>query len=115
LLATLRHVTGYPDLVPELHEPDRSARSRQFDDALLGLDPDDPEAQAFAAHLDRMQRHLPGFTVEGYLDGVRDFADSANRAEGTRRWGAVLVVLALLAVSAYAVWNALVFVVVTWW
>ncbi|WP_219418611.1 hypothetical protein [Pseudonocardia nigra] len=101
--------------MPGLDDPDRTARSRQFDDALLGLDPDDPEAQAFAAHLDRMQRHSPAFTVEGYLDGVRDFADSANRAEGGRRWAAVLVVLLLLAVVAYVVWDALAFVVLTWW
>ncbi len=93
---------------------DRSGRSRQFDDALLGLDPDDPDAQAFAAHLDRMERQRSAYTVEGYLDGVREFADSANRAEGERRWGAVLVVLALLAVCAYLVWDALYFVVTTW-
>ena len=99
--------------MPDLHEPDRPGRSRQFDDELLGLDPDDPEAQAFAAHLDRMQRERPAFTVEGYLDGVRDFADSANRAEGGRRWAAVLVVLLLLAVAAYIVWEALLFVLVT--
>jgi len=97
--------------VPDLHEPDRPGRSSQFDDELLGLDPDDPEAQAFAAHLDRMQRQSPAFTVEGYLDGVRDFADSANRAEGGRRWAAVLVVVLLLVGAAYVVWNALVFVV----
>ena len=34
-----------------------------------------------------MQRQGPAFTVEGYLDGVRTFADSANRAEGGRRLG----------------------------
>jgi hypothetical protein len=116
--------------MPELHQPDgpswsrqvpseRSgqfppARSGQFDDELLGLDPDDPEAQAFADHLDRMQRQRPAFTVEGYLDGVRDFAECANRAEGERRWGAVLIVLLLLAVAAWTVWEALVFVVGTW-
>ena len=107
--------------MPELPRPDRSrsrqfppARSGQFDDELLGLDPDDPDAQAFAAHLDRMQRLRPAYTVEGYLDGVRDFADSANRAEGERRWGAVLVVLALLAVSAWLVWESFMFVVTTW-
>ncbi|MCO1655989.1 hypothetical protein [Pseudonocardia humida] len=97
----------------ERHEPDRASRSRQFDDELVGLDPDDPDAQAFAAHLDRMQRLRPGFTVEGYLAGVTDFADSANRAEGGRRWAAVLVVLALLLVAVYAVWDALVFVLLT--
>jgi hypothetical protein len=94
--------------------PESTGRSHQFDDELLGLDPEDPEAQAFAAHLDRMQRQQPTFTVEGYLDGVREFADSANRAEGGRRWAAVLVVVLLLAVAAYAVWEALVFVVATW-
>ena len=99
--------------MPDLHEPDRPGRSRQFDDELLGLDPDDPEAQAFAAHLDRMQRQHPAFTVEGYLEGVRDFAESANRAEGGRRWAAVLVVVLLLAVVAYIVWEALLFVLVT--
>jgi hypothetical protein len=95
--------------MPDLHEPDRPGRSRQFDDELLGLDPDDPEAQAFAEHLDRMQTHRPGFTVEGYLEGVRDFAESANRAEGGRRWAAVAVVVLLLLGVAYVVWEALVF------
>jgi hypothetical protein len=99
--------------VPELHESDGPSRSRQFDDELVGLDPHDPEAQAFADHLDRMQRHSPAFTVEGYLDGVRDFADSANRAEGGRRWAAVLVVVLLLAVAAYVVWESIVFVMIT--
>jgi hypothetical protein len=99
--------------VPDLHDPDRAGRSPRFDDELLGLDPDDPEAQAFAAHLDRMQRQRPAFTVEGYLDGVRDFADSANRAEGGRRWAAVLVVGLLLLGAAWVVWEALVFVVTT--
>lgn len=112
--------------MPERHEPDRSTpdrsaqdrsaqyRSAQFDDELVGLDPDDPEAQAFAAHLDDMQRVRPTFTVEGYLDGVRDFADSANRAEGGRRWAAVLVVGLLLAVAAYLMWESLLFVIMTW-
>jgi len=116
--------------VPELHEPDPPARSRQFppprdgrcpparsgqfDDELVGLDPEDPDAQAFAAHLDRMQRQPAAFTVEGYLDGVSHFADSANRAEGGRRWAAVLVVSLLLAVAGYLVWDSLMFVVHTW-
>jgi hypothetical protein len=100
--------------VPELHEPARPARSRQFDDELLGLDPDDPEAQAFAAHLDRMQRQSPTFTVEGYLDGVRDFAESVNRAQGERYWAAVAVVVLLLLGVLYVVWEALLFVLTTW-
>ena len=48
----------------------RPQRSPRFDDDLVGLDPDDPDAQAFAAHLDRMQQQSPTFTVEGYLDGA---------------------------------------------
>ena len=93
---------------------DTPERSPRFDDDLLGLDPDDPEAQAFAAHLDRMQRQGPTFTVEGYLDGVRAFADSANRAEGGRRWAAVVLVGLLLVVAGYVVFDALMFVVTTW-
>lgn len=108
--------------MPDVSGPDRSpgfrppqpARSAQFDDELIGLDPDDPEAQAFADHLDRMQKIRPAFTVEGYIDGVGDFADSANRAEGGRRWAAVLVVVLLLTVAAYVIWEALRFVVLTW-
>ena len=92
----------------------RRERSSRFDDELVGLDPDDPDAQAFAAHLDRMQQQSPTFTVEGYLDGVRAFAESANRAEGGRRWAAVLLVGLLLVVAAYAVYDALLFVVGTW-
>ena len=89
------------------------SRSPRFDDDLLGLDPNDPDAQAFAAHLDRMQQQRPTFTVEGYLDGVRAFADSANRAEGGRRWAAVLLVGLLLVVAGYVVYDALLFVVGT--
>ena len=91
----------------------RPERSR-CDDDLLGLDPDDPDAQAFAAHLDRMQQQSPTFTVEGYLDGVRRFADSCNRAEGGRRWAAVVLVALLLVVAGYAVYDALLFVMATW-
>jgi hypothetical protein len=95
--------------------PERaSPRSPRFDDELLGLDPDDPDAQAFAAHLDRMQQQRPAFTVEGYLDGVRTFAESANRAEGGRRWAAVALVALLLAVAAYVVYDAVVFMLGTW-
>ena len=86
----------------------------RFEDELIGLDRDDPEAQAFAAHLDRMQRSHPSFTVEGYLSDVATFADSANRAQGERYWAAVAVTVALLAVVAFLVWESLVFVVTTW-
>ena len=60
-----------------------------------------------------MQRQRPAFTVEGYIDGVREFAESANRAQGGRRWAAVLLVLLLLAVAAYLVGDALLFVLGT--
>lgn len=64
----------------------------RFGDDLVGLDPHDPEAQAFAKHLDRMEHAPKPYTVEGYLAGVSEFADSANRAEGGRRLTAVVVV-----------------------
>jgi hypothetical protein len=98
----------------ERKDREQPGRSPQFDDELLGLDPDDPDAQAFAAHLDRMQEQRPAYTVEGYIDGVASFAESANRAEGGRRWAAVLVCVLLLAVAAWIVWEALAFVVLTW-
>ncbi|GAA1838082.1 hypothetical protein GCM10009836_16170 [Pseudonocardia ailaonensis] len=84
--------------------------ARRFDDELLGLDPEDPEARAFAQHLDRMQRDRPAYTVEGYIDGVRDFADSANRAQGARYWAAVLVVVLLLVGVVWVVGRALMIV-----
>jgi hypothetical protein len=93
-------------------EPGRP--SARFDDELLGLDPDDPEVQAFAAHLDRMRQDRPAYTVEGYLDGVSDFADSANRAEGGRRLLAVVLVSLLLLGAGYVVANALGFVLASW-
>jgi hypothetical protein len=86
----------------------------RFDDDLIGLDRDDPEAQAFAAHLDRMHRRHPAFTVEGYLDDVGTFADSVNRAQGERYWAAVAVVVALLAVVGWLIWESIVLVVTTW-
>ncbi|MDQ3786575.1 MAG: hypothetical protein M3422_04940 [Actinomycetota bacterium] len=98
--------TAYPD------EPEKQ-RSVQFDDELIGLDPDDPEAQAFAAHLERQQRVRPSYTVEGYLSDVGDFADSANRLGGHYKlMAAILVLLILLGVTITA-WDALVFVVST--
>ncbi|MCW0211960.1 MAG: hypothetical protein OJJ54_01235 [Pseudonocardia sp.] len=87
---------------------------RHFDDELVGLDPEDPDARAFAQHLDRMQRQRPGFTVEGYLDGVQDFAESANRAQGLRWWFAMVMVALLLLGAVWAVGRAVVFVLSTW-
>lgn len=78
----------------------------RFSEDLIGLDPSDPEAQAFAAHLDRMEKSRSSFTVEGYLADVGDFASSANRADGLRRLVAVVVVGLLLLVVAYTLWNA---------
>ena len=83
----------------------------RFADDLIGLDPADPDAQAFAAHLDRMERTPPSFTVEGALAGVCDFAESANRAQGHRRAVAVLVVGLLLLGVVFTVWEALLFLV----
>lgn len=80
----------------------------RFADDLIGLDPDDPEARAFAAHLDRMEKGSPStFTVEGQLAGVRDFAESANRADGSRRLAAVVLVTLVLLGTGYVIFEAL--------
>jgi hypothetical protein len=80
----------------------------RFADDLIGLDPDDPEARAFAAHLDRMEKASPStFTVEGQLAGVRDFAESANRADGARRLAAVVLVTLVLLGTGYVIFEAL--------
>lgn len=94
-------------------EPDRPGPPGRFAEDLVGLDPDDPEARALAAHLDRMERVRPMFTVEGELSGVRDFAESANRAGGLRRWAAVLVVTLILLGTLFVVYEALEFVLST--
>jgi hypothetical protein len=88
----------------------------RFADDLVGLDPDDPEARAFAAHLDRMERVGPSsFTVEGQLAGVRDFAESANRAAGPRRLAAVLMVALVLLGTGYVIFETLEVVLTTLW
>jgi hypothetical protein len=93
--------------------PDEPSPSSPVDDELIGLDPDDPETKAFRAHLERQHRVHPSFTVEGYLSGVRDFTESANRLGGHRKLMAgILVVLILLGVTVTA-WDALVYVVTT--
>jgi hypothetical protein len=76
----------------------------RFADDLIGLDPQDPEAKAFAEHLDRMERDRPGYTVESYLAGVADFADSANRASGEKRLLAVVIVGLMLLGVVVTVW-----------
>ncbi|MEO6880578.1 MAG: hypothetical protein ABI181_06435 [Mycobacteriaceae bacterium] len=100
---------------PRLNDASKDPRapSGRFADDLVGLDPDDPEAQAFAAHLDRVQRFRAGCTVEGYLADVGDFADSANRAAGMRRALAVVVVGLLLVGVGVTVWNAVGFMLAT--
>lgn len=93
---------GHPEQEPG--EP-----TGRFADDLLGLDPQDPEAQEFAAHLDRIEHPNSRATVEGMLQGVDDFAQSANRASGHRRLMAVLVVALILLGVGYTIWNALLF------
>ncbi|MDT7595620.1 MAG: hypothetical protein QOJ06_1166 [Pseudonocardiales bacterium] len=88
---------------------DAQERQRLHDD-LIGLDRDDPEVRAFSEHLDRTHRVRSGFTVEGYLSGVSDFAESVNRAEGPRRLVAVLVVVLILLGVAVTLWQAATFV-----
>jgi hypothetical protein len=117
-------VSGYRGGVGSTHRPDpwdenprptpgTSRRrppeeaERRFADDLIGLDPADPEARAFAEHLDRMERNRPGFTVEGYLGGVQDFADSANRMGGHRRMTAILLIALILLGVLVAVWDTL--------
>ncbi|MFN2478905.1 MAG: hypothetical protein ABR615_07000 [Pseudonocardiaceae bacterium] len=83
---------------------------RRLNDDLIGLDRDDPEVQAFSEHLYRAHRLRSGFTVEGYLSGVSDFVESVNRAQGSRRLAAVLVVVLILLGVAVTLWQAAVFV-----
>lgn len=90
-------------------QPDAEER-RRLHDELIGLDRDDPAVQAFAEHLERTHRQRPGFTVEGELSGVRDFAESANRAEGPR-WAAAVAVVALILLGvAVTLWEAATFI-----
>ena len=92
---------------------DEPAPPGRFDDDLIGLDPDDPEAQAFAAHLDRMEHPNSKATVEGMLQGVDDFAQSINRSNGHRWLVAVLVVTLILFGVAFTVTQAVGFMAET--
>jgi hypothetical protein len=95
---------------------DDGARRKQpnrFEDDLIGLDPDDPEAQAFAAHLDRVEQTRSGYTVEGYLADMSDFADGANRLGGHYRLMASLLALVILLGVAVAAWDAIVYLFTT--
>ncbi|HEY2762938.1 MAG TPA: hypothetical protein VGJ13_02830 [Pseudonocardiaceae bacterium] len=89
--------------------PDVGER-RRLEAELVGLDRDDPDVQAFSEHLGRIHRQRSTFTVEGYLHGVRDFAESANRAQGLARVAAVLMVGLVLAGVAYAAWQTATFI-----
>jgi hypothetical protein len=82
-------------------------------DELIGLDPDDPETLAFAEHLRRMQTPSSSYTVEGYVRGFSEFANSANRANGHRRLTAVVLVALLLVGVLWAIWQAVGFVLST--
>jgi hypothetical protein len=91
--------------------PDDPHQARQpIEDELIGLDPDDPETQAFAAHLARQYRVRPSYTVEGYLSDVSDFADSANRLGGHKKLMAGILVLLIMLGVTVAAWDALVYV-----
>ncbi|HWC81563.1 MAG TPA: hypothetical protein VG756_16555 [Pseudonocardiaceae bacterium] len=81
-----------------------------IEEELIGLDRDDPETKAFAEHLERMRTNRPGYTVEGYVQGVGDFANSANRAVGHRRLTAVILVGLLLLGAGWAIWQTIEFV-----
>lgn len=86
---------------------------RRLQEGLLGLDREHPDVRAFSDHLDRTHRQRPSFTVEGYLSGVTDFADSANRAQGLRRVWAVLLVLLILLGVGITVWESTLFIMST--
>ncbi len=101
------------DLPPDERHPPNASDPDWLDGELAGLDRDDPEVQAFAAHLRRMHDVRPAFTVEGYIAGFSRFAESANRADGSRRIGAVLVVALLLIVAGFLAWDVLQFVMTT--
>jgi hypothetical protein len=87
---------------PPKPKPDR------FENDLVGLDRDDPEAQAFAEHLDRLERCRPGYTVEGYLSDMSDFADGANRLGGHHRLMATILAMLILLGVAVAAWDIIV-------
>ncbi|MEB3368540.1 hypothetical protein [Saccharopolyspora mangrovi] len=83
-------------------ESDEPARFGDLED----LDHDDPEVRAFAEHRARMDRPHSEATVEGMLRGVDEFAQSANRTGGHRRLVAVAVVVLILFGVLFTVWNA---------
>jgi len=105
-------VTGTEDPEDDSRRPADPLADR-FDDDLVGLDPEDPEARAFAEHLERQQRVSPSFTVEGYLSDMGEFAASANRLGGHRKLMASILALLILLGVTIAVWDALVYAIST--
>ena len=105
--------------VKGIQDPDEEPRrwrdplADQFDDELLGLDPEDPEARAFAEHLRRQRTVHSSYTVEGYLSDMKDFAASANRLGGHRKLMAAILALLILLGVTVAVWDALVYTIST--
>lgn len=91
----------------DMAENPGAERHPRFDDDLVGLDPQDPEAREFAEHLDRMQRCDPNFTVEGSLRGVADFAEGSTRAGGLRWWVALLIICLILVGVLFSAWDIL--------
>lgn len=94
-------MTESPDRPPD------SERHPRFEDDLVGLDPDDPEAQDFAAHLDRMQHCEPAFTIESSIRRVGDFAEGSNHVGGLRWLTAVVVVSLILGGVLVTAWDTL--------
>ncbi len=78
--------------------PEEAAAEDRASDELEGLDPTDPDVQALAAHLQRMRTATPAFTVEGTIERVGDYAQSARRTRGPVK------VLVLILAVAVLVW-----------
>jgi hypothetical protein len=94
---------------PDENPRRKSPPSSRFHEDLIGLDPDDPEVQAFAEHLDRVERVRSSYTVEGYLADMSDFADGANRHGGHYRLMAMILALVILFGVAVAAWDAILY------
>lgn len=104
-------MTGMSETPDE--NPHRKKSSDRFHEDLIGLDPNDPEAQAFAEHLDRVEKVRSGYTVEGYLADMSDFADGANRLGGHYRLMATILALLILFGVAVAAWDSIIYVLST--
>jgi hypothetical protein len=85
--------------------PSGPGQHPRFHEDLVGLDPQDPEARAFAEHLDRVERCGPTFTVEASISGVADFAESSNRLGGLRWWASVALVCLIVTGVIVAAWD----------